>query len=474
MSETKKRMNRRTFFVNTGAATAAAAALGNFATHDDYEAVAQNVRTSSSPTDLRITDMRVFAMASGWRRYGIKIYTNQGLTGLGEIRDGSSPLYALMLKSRILGMNPCNVDKIFRKLKQFGHHARGAAGPVAIEEACWDIAGKAWGVPCWQMLGGQFRDKILHYADTPRVPTAEGMGQKLRARIDDHGFKFLKMDIGIWICDDEPGTITRPPAETISSRDTEHPFTGIRVTEKGLKMIEEYVQIVRDIVGWETPIASDHYGHMVIEDQIKLAQSLDQFNLAWLEDMVPWFYTDQYVRLKRSCVTPILTGEDIYLKEEFIKLCEADAVSIVHPDLATSGGMLETKKIGDAAQEYGVAMAMHMAGAPITMMSTVHCAAATENFMVMENHSVDNEEYSDYVTGIDNPINRDGYVMVPNGAGLGIELNEDFIKSKLDNPAEEFLAPTDEWDREFRINDRLWSKYPVNQKEERYSWIKRA
>jgi len=465
MSENNKRMSRRTFFVNTGKATAAAAALGNFATHDDYEAVAQNVNTNSQPSNLKITDLRVFQIATGWRRYGIKVYTNQGLTGLGEIRDGSSPVYALMLKSRILGENPCNVDKIFRKLKQFGHHARGAAGPVSIEEACWDIAGKAWGVPCWQMLGGKFRDKILHYADTPGRKTAVEMGNSLKARINEHGFKFLKMDIGIWICGNEEGCITRPPAETISNRDTEHPFTGIRVTEKGLDLIEEYVAQVRDIIGWEIPVASDHYGHMVVEDQIKLAQKLDKFNLAWYEDMVPWFYTEQLKRIKDSCNTPILTGEDIYLKEEFIKLFKAQAISICHPDLASSGGLLETKKIGDAAQEYGVAMAMHMAGSPITMMSTVHCAAATENFMVMENHSVDDEWYDHLVTGVDHPINQDGYVNVPNAPGLGIELDEDFIKSRLKNPERDFLAPTDEWDDQFRINDRIWSRYTPEKNE---------
>lgn len=102
MSENKKRMSRRTFFVNTGAATAAAAALGNFATHDDYEAVAQNVNTNSQPSDLKITDLRVYKLATEWTRWGIKIYTNQGITGIGEIRDGSSPIYALMLKNHIV------------------------------------------------------------------------------------------------------------------------------------------------------------------------------------------------------------------------------------------------------------------------------------------------------------------------------------------------------------------------------------
>ena len=171
----------------------------------------------------------------------------------------------------------------------------------------------------------------------------------------------------------------------------EHPFTGIRVTEKGLDIFEEYVQGVRDIVGWEIPLATDHYGHFGIEDGIKLASRLDKYNLAWLEDMVPWFYTDQYVRLKNSCTTPILTGEDIYLKEEFLKLFEAQAISICHPDLATSGGLLETKKIGDLAMEHGISMAMHMAGNPVTLFANIHCAAATENFLVLEHHNVDDD-----------------------------------------------------------------------------------
>jgi len=74
-----------------------------------------------------------------------------------------------------------------------------------------------------------------------------------------------------------------------------HPFTGIRITEKGLKTMQEYVGVVRDIVGWDIPLATDHFGRFGVEDAIKLAQALDPFNLAWLEDMIPWFYTDDYV-----------------------------------------------------------------------------------------------------------------------------------------------------------------------------------
>ncbi|GAJ10115.1 unnamed protein product, partial [marine sediment metagenome] len=189
------------------------------------------------------------------------------------------------------------------------------------------------------------RDKVLHYADTSWEKDPVAMGNKLKARMDDHGFKFLKMDIGIQICRGIEGCITRLPADTIDSRMTQHPFTGIRVTDKGLDVIAEFVATVRDIIGYEIPLASDHYGHMAVEDQIKLAQKLDQFNLAWYEDMVPWWWTEQLKRIKDSCNTPILTGEDIYLKEDFKKLFEAQAISICHPDNICKTAALNSHKI---------------------------------------------------------------------------------------------------------------------------------
>ena len=116
----------------------------------------QNVNTSSSPSKLRITDLRIATV----RKPGpspctiIRLDTNQGVYGLGEVRDGASATYALFLKSRLLGENPLNITFLFEKIKQFGGHARQAGGVVAVEEALWDIAGKVYSVPIYQMLGG--------------------------------------------------------------------------------------------------------------------------------------------------------------------------------------------------------------------------------------------------------------------------------------------------------------------------------
>jgi L-alanine-DL-glutamate epimerase-like enolase superfamily enzyme len=174
-------VDRRHALKSQGLGAAATAGLGSFATQADAQAVRGRVNTNSEPSALKITDLRVVGVRGRWI---IHVDTNQGLYGYGEVRDGGSPTSALMLKSRIVGESPLNVDKIFRKIKQFGYHARQSGGPVAIEETCWDIAGKAWGVPCWQMLGGQFRDKIRVYADTPSDLDPVKMGNKLKARME--------------------------------------------------------------------------------------------------------------------------------------------------------------------------------------------------------------------------------------------------------------------------------------------------
>ena len=159
----------------------------------ETENILSNARTASRPTELKITDMRIVRTQVGGPI--LKLYTNQDIYGLGEVRDGGSPTYALMLKSRLIGENPCNVDKVFRKIKQFGHHGRQGGGISGIEMALMDLAGKAYGVPCYQLAGGKFRDKIRCYSDTPSIKNAEEMGRKLQERID-RGFTFLKMDVG--------------------------------------------------------------------------------------------------------------------------------------------------------------------------------------------------------------------------------------------------------------------------------------
>ncbi|MDP6040121.1 MAG: mandelate racemase/muconate lactonizing enzyme family protein [Candidatus Latescibacteria bacterium] len=413
------------------------------------------MNSNSSPSDLKITDMRVVSISGApMRSTLIRLDTNQGIYGLGEVRDGASHIYALQLKRQLTGENPCNVDKVFRKIKQFGWHARQAGGVCGVEMALMDLAGKAHGVPCYQLAGGKFRDQIRTYCDTPTTPDAEEMGNRLKKRMDD-GFTFLKMDIGVRLLKDIPGTVSYP-AGMLETNQVMHPLTGIQFTDKGIEALVEYVETVRNIVGYEIPLAADHFGHINVESCIRLARALERFNLAWLEDMIPWELTDQWVRLKNATSAPVCTGEDIYLLENFKPLIDNKAVSVIHPDLASSGGILETKKIGDYAEENGIAMAMHMAATPIATMASVHCAAATNNFLVLECHAVDYPPWNTLVTGLPNPIIQNGYIQVPDTPGLGVDLNEEAIKEHINPDLPGYFESTEQWDNE-RVNDRLWS-----------------
>jgi L-alanine-DL-glutamate epimerase-like enolase superfamily enzyme len=426
-----------------------------------------HVRAASRPSELRITDLRTATV--GWNRWRfpiVRIDTNQGLSGYGEVRDGASKVYALMLKRLLLGENPCNVDKLFRKIKQFGHHARQGGGVCGVEMALMDLAGKAYGVPAYVLAGGKFRDRVRMYCDTPNEPTGEAMGQKLQERLD-RGYTMLKMDLGVQPLIGVKGALSWPQGmlpgdpedkleRMLNIHQLMHPFTHVRLTPKGIALICEYVEQVRSVVGDEVPIAADHFGHIGIDDCIRLGLALEPFNLAWLEDLVPWQFTDKWVQIERALNTPVCTGEDIYLKEGFRPLIEARGVNVIHPDLATSGGILETKKIGDMAQEHGISMALHMAGTPISTMASVHCAAATENFIALEHHFTNVPFWNDFIDGVPKPIIQSGYIPVPEAPGLGFEINADAIKEHLVPEDGGFFEPTTQWDSE-RSWDRLWS-----------------
>ena len=473
MSDQEPNVSRRKFITSSTSATAAVVA-GSLVTNADLEQVNAQVNTNSGPTQLKITDMRI---AHSERSMLMRLDTNQGISGYGEIRYDASKTRGLMLKSRIIGMNPCNIAEIFRKIKKQGGFGCAGGGVSAVEVACWDLAGKAWGVPVWQMLGGRMRDRVRMYCDTTNMPTGKEMGNHLKERMAD-GWTFLKMDLrangdgGLYTGPAPDPTANRPVRRSFAGPPPganpqllpmgaydpygEHLFTSTFLTERALDWLEEYVATVRGIVGWEIPIATDHYGHMPIETFIKFARRLDKYNLAWYEDVVPWFYPDQLRRLKDSCTTPICTGEDVYLCEGFKDLFEKQAISIAHPDLANFGGILETKKLIDLATQHGVATCIHNRNGPITLFACAHAAAAGDQFLAIEYHQADNKTFLDRVKRSDkpgNPIIDKGFIAVPNGPGLGFEINMDVLKANLREPG--FFEPTTQWDNEIDFDGHM-------------------
>jgi L-alanine-DL-glutamate epimerase-like enolase superfamily enzyme len=435
--------------------------------NDPYQGNVENaINTYSRPSDLKITDMRVAVVASNYDYPIIRIDTNQGVYGIGEVRDAGHKENALQFKSMLLGQNPCNVDMIFRAIKKFGNWGREGGGVCGIELALWDLVGKVYGVPCYQFLGGRYRDRVRLYADTPTPaePTPEAYAERVKGR-KDMGMTFIKFDVSIAILEQYvPGSlIGTPTAYELSmahgARFNARGLPGYQLSDRGIARYVEIVRAVREAVGWDTPLAIDHLGTISAKDAIRLANALEPYGLAWLEDILHWTDVDGYLQIKNAVKTPIMTGENIYLWDGFRELIEKRAVDIIQPDLLTSGGMLETKRIADYAERYGMPTVLHFAGSPIAFMANIHCAAALSSFVALENHALDLPFWKGLVTGLDEPLLEGGYVKVPDKPGLGVDLNYDGIRENLRSGG--LFEPTEEWNTPklgFWQPDRRWDK----------------
>lgn len=459
----------------------------------DSSQIYQNIRTGSAPSQLKITDIKFCKVdLPPWGCHLIKIETNQGICGFGEMRDGASPTYLKLLKSRLVGENPCNVEKIFKKIKQFGGQARQSAGVCAVELALWDLTGKAYGIPVYQLLGGRFRDKVCLYADT-HIETGRAtselmdpadVGKVLKGHMDK-GYNVLKiLSVELLMAQDgnccgplnflseiraaesevrkvakngSQADIANANAKLYDFNRIPHPFTNMHITEQGLDALEDYIRKIREVVGYQVPLAIDHFGHFPVNDMIKVARRLERFNLAWLEDLIPWYLTDQYKMIKQSTTATIATGEDIYLAENFEPLLASGSIDLVHPDILTSGGLLETKKLSDLAEKYGASMAIHMCESPIAFIAATHLATACENFFALEFDAFDSSWYSDLVIGPKKPLAVNGFAHAEDLPGFGIEaLNEDLIREHGPVKEKNIWISTDDFNEDTSL-DRIWS-----------------
>ena len=434
---------------------------------DAAEKALDKVNTYSSPTDLKITDMRIAVVCANYDYPIIRLDTNQGVYGIGEVRDAGHKENALQFKSMLLGQNPCNVDMIFHAIKHFGNWGREGGGVSGLELALWDLVGKVYGVPCYQFLGGKYRDQVRIYADTPipANPTPEAYVERILER-KALGLTFIKFDIGPGVLGDMEGALigTLARGEYSAGKWWRAPGAGFgsRVTDAGIARLAEIAAAVREAVGWEVSLCIDHFGHgyMTAKEVIRLGKVLEPVGLAWMEDPMPWQDIEGHRQVTEAINVPTAAGEELYLWDGFRELIEKRAVDILHPDLLTSGGMLETKKIADYGERYGMPTALHFAGSPIAFMANLHTAAAIPSFIALEHHGLDLPFWKGLVNGLPEPLMEGGYVGVPEKPGLGVDLNLEGIRANLRPPSGLFDS-TDEWNTPklgFWQPDRRWDK----------------
>ncbi|MCC6588442.1 MAG: mandelate racemase/muconate lactonizing enzyme family protein [Bryobacterales bacterium] len=415
-------------------------------------APAQTLNRNSAPSQLKITDMRSVLIASNYDYPIIRIDTNQGVYGLGEVRDAGREGTALVLKPHLMGRNPLQIEPILDSIRWFSNHQRMGGGYSAVDMALHDIAGKVYNVPAWRLIGSKYRDKIRIYCDTNESNDPKIYAERMKKR-KEQGFTFFKMDLGTRMVADRPGAV--------NDRRT--------ATEKGLEYMCEYIQAIRDAIGWEAPLGADHFGPLTVNDSIRYARAFEKYNLAWAEDMIQVGHLGPggdapldwkgYLELKQSTTTPIATGESLFgLEEGFKGFIDNRAIDIIHPDPLTSGAIRETKRIADYAQMHGIQTAIHFAGSPVGCLASVHMAATLKDMLAMENHAVDIPWWNDLVTGIEKPIVNRGYITVPDKPGLGLELNEPAIKEHIRKGG--YFAPTPQYDDYILDRFRIGGPYP--------------
>jgi len=202
------------------------------------------VNRYSAPSQLKITDMRACTIAgvTGLDYPIIRIDTNQGVYGLGEVRDGGVAGWALVLKPHLVGKNPLDIEPLLDNLRQFANHRRGGGGYSAVDTALHDIAGKVYGVPCWRLLGSKYRDRVRIYCHFPQAQDPKKFAEGVRLR-KEQGFTFYKMDdlSAARLLNGVPGAVQS---------------NGV-ATDKGIKLMCDRIELVRQIVGWEAPLAAD-------------------------------------------------------------------------------------------------------------------------------------------------------------------------------------------------------------------------
>jgi len=445
-----RRLNRRIFLARTAAFAGLFKLTEGSSSAQSSRPVALN--KNSAPSQLKITDMRSVLIASNYDYPVIRIDTNQGVYGLGEVRDAGREGTALVLKPHIIGKNPLAIEPILDSLRNFAGQQRLGGGYSAIDMALHDIAGKVHGVPAWRLIGSKYRDKIRVYCDTDQSPDPAVFAERLKKR-KEMGFTYFKMDLGTSLVANRPGAVNARRTATV----------------KGLEYLCEYVQAVRDAIGFEAPLATDHFGPLDLNDSIRYARAFEKYDLAWAEDMIQIGHLGPggdapmnwraYRDLCDATVTPIATGESLFgLEEGFKDLIDNRAVDIIHPDPLTSGAIRETKRIADYASLHGVQTAIHFAGSPVGCLASVHMIATLKDFLAMENHAVDIPWWDSLVTGPSKPIVDRGFITVPDTPGLGIELDEARIKEHIRKGG--YFEPTPQYDDFILDRFRRGGPYP--------------
>ncbi|WP_329619921.1 mandelate racemase/muconate lactonizing enzyme family protein [Streptomyces sp. NBC_01255] len=359
---------------------------------------------------MRITGITTHVVGTPWRDLTyVLVHTDEGLTGVGETRmlGHTDALIGYLREAEanhIAGSDPFAVEDLVRRMK-YGDFGRAGeivmSGIAVVEMACWDIKGKALGVPVWQLLGGQVTDRVPAYANgwytTERTPEAyHAAARAVVAR----GYRALKID---------PFGNGRFELDAERSRDA-----------------VALIEAVRDAIGPDTELMVEMHGRFSPATAVRLARELAPFRPAWLEEPVPPENLKALRKVADKVDLPIATGERIHDRIEFRELFESQAADIIQPDVGHIGGILEARKLAATAETHYVLVAPHNVGGSVLTAASLQLAACTPNFKILEHfNDFADAEITKVVHGAPEVDPETGCFAVSHAPGLGVELDVD-------------------------------------------------
>ena len=249
--------------------TAAAAAVFGPLFKATEGSVSAQVNRNSTPSGLKITDMRACRVAANYDYPIIKVYTNQDVYGLGEVRDAGVEGIALVLKPYLVGRNPLDIENILRTVRPFSGHGRHERWVQRGRYGAARYRGQGTDVPAYRLIGAKRHNRIRIYADTTDHPEPKVYAERMRKR-KEMGITFFKMDLHTALVKDRPDAVNE---------------RGV-ATNKGLEYMCEFIAVIRDVIGWSAPLAADHFGPLNVNDSIRYAKAFEPYQLAWAEDLL--------------------------------------------------------------------------------------------------------------------------------------------------------------------------------------------
>jgi galactonate dehydratase len=385
----------------------------------------ESANLSSRPSDLQITNVSSAFLRGGSRLF-VKVETNQGITGYGEGVDAVSGTYQLVqnMGRRLVRRNPLDVHRLFEDIRRGGVFGGAQSGVFvavlsAIETALWDVAGKALGVPVYQLLGGKFRDRIRVYMDTAlyqsRNPSPEQFAEAALEAVN-MGMTGVKFDL------DQAGD---------PSKYDQYNWTA---SQGELQRMVDQVAAAREAVGPNVDICCDMHGRYDLPTGKKVAELMEPYNLMWLEEPVPAENIDALKQINDSSSTPICAGENLYLGYAIRRALEIGAVDIIMPDLQKAGGLGEGQRIANFANLYYVPFAPHMVASYLGAMAASHVCASVPNFMILEwQIYYHREDMWSEIVDHEGPRVVEGFIPLSEKPGIGVGINEEGLRRYSDN-----------------------------------------